>query len=136
MTTQRYFQILISDMSKGYEFPPDTFFWPPDAVQSLRFDENEAERENVEDISVLQKGDESDSNSEKDSDDEEEESQMRLSAEELKKPELELEPSEMLPILTQYLRCEHHYCLWCGITFTNIDDLEQNCPGPTRDDHD
>ena len=48
----------------------------------------------------------------------------------------EFEPEEMLSILTGYLRSEHLYCLWCGITFSDVEDLNSNCPGPTRDDHD
>jgi len=48
----------------------------------------------------------------------------------------EIEPEEMLSILTGYLRSEHLYCLWCGITFSDVNDLNSTCPGPTRDDHD
>ena len=48
----------------------------------------------------------------------------------------EFEPEEMLSMLTGYLRSEHLYCLWCGITFSDPEDLTSNCPGPTREDHD
>ena len=48
----------------------------------------------------------------------------------------EFEPEEMLTMLTGYLRSEHLYCLWCGITFSDGEDLTSNCPGSTREDHD
>jgi Domain of unknown function (DUF4187) len=48
----------------------------------------------------------------------------------------DLEPEEMLAILTGYLRTEHLYCVWCGIEFSDAEDMNQNCAGTTRDDHD
>ncbi|XP_029048132.1 G patch domain-containing protein 11 [Osmia bicornis bicornis] len=43
--------------------------------------------------------------------------------------------NEKLDILTKYLREKHFYCIWCGTTFQNTEDLRDNCPGNTRDDH-
>lgn len=46
------------------------------------------------------------------------------------------------PIETQlqdalcYLRLRHFYCLYCGTSFSSYEDLESNCPGITREDHD
>lgn len=48
----------------------------------------------------------------------------------------ELEVDEQLEILTNYLRKQYFYCLWCGTTFTDEPDLAANCPGQTREDHD
>jgi hypothetical protein len=48
----------------------------------------------------------------------------------------DFEPDEMLSILTGYLRTEHLYCVWCGITFSDAEDLNGHCPGKGRDDHD
>lgn len=127
--------MIISDLSKGFELPPDSFFWPPDTVQSLTFDDNETERENVEDLTSMQKSENTDSEN-SDSETEDQTNVVNTPSEVVPKMEIELEPCEMLPILTRYLRFEHLYCLWCGITFTNDEDLQQNCPGPTRDDHD
>ncbi|KZC03906.1 PREDICTED: G patch domain-containing protein 11 [Dufourea novaeangliae] len=43
--------------------------------------------------------------------------------------------NERLEILTKYLREKHFYCIWCGEAFNNDDDLRNNCPGNTRNDH-
>ena len=50
--------------------------------------------------------------------------------------ELEIEPEDQLKLVTQYLRMEYQYCLWCGTRFKDSDDLNANCPGDTREDHD
>ncbi|XP_032674053.1 G patch domain-containing protein 11 [Odontomachus brunneus] len=42
---------------------------------------------------------------------------------------------EKLEILTKYLRKKHFYCIWCGMKFDDEDDLRDNCPGNTRNDH-
>lgn len=47
----------------------------------------------------------------------------------------EYEPSEKLEMLSTYLRTTYCYCHWCGVHYTDIDDLETNCPGSTKDDH-
>lgn len=47
----------------------------------------------------------------------------------------QLEPSEKLDLLTSYLRQVHFYCTWCATKFNDVQDLESNCPGSTRDDH-
>ena len=50
--------------------------------------------------------------------------------------EIEFPPDQMLLVITQYLRTEHLFCTWCGITFNDIEDLENSCPGNSREDHD
>lgn len=45
-----------------------------------------------------------------------------------------LEASEQLIIVTRYLREAYGYCQWCGTRY-HIDELEKECPGDTRDDH-
>ncbi|XP_014477189.1 PREDICTED: G patch domain-containing protein 11 [Dinoponera quadriceps] len=47
----------------------------------------------------------------------------------------ELSDSEKLEILTKYLRKKHFYCIWCGMKFDDEEDLRDNCPGSTRNDH-
>jgi hydroxylamine reductase (hybrid-cluster protein) len=46
-----------------------------------------------------------------------------------------LDDIEKLEILTKYLRKKYFYCIWCGTEFNNEDDLRDNCPGDTRNDH-
>ncbi|XP_078052647.1 G patch domain-containing protein 11 [Augochlora pura] len=43
--------------------------------------------------------------------------------------------NERLEILIKYLRQKHFYCIWCGVAFDNENDLLNNCPGDTRNDH-
>ncbi|XP_012173875.2 G patch domain-containing protein 11 [Bombus terrestris] len=43
--------------------------------------------------------------------------------------------SEKLEILTKYLREKYFYCIWCGVAHLDEDDLRDNCPGDTRNDH-
>jgi len=66
-------------------------------------------------------------------DDEEEKEEDKEEAEEEK--EEELEPSEKLVHLTMYLRRTHHYCIWCGTKFDDDQDMADNCPGDTAQDH-
>jgi len=35
-----------------------------------------------------------------------------------------------------YMRDEYHYCMFCGINFTDGADLERTCPGFSEEDHD
>eukprot|EP00095_Tigriopus_kingsejongensis_P007183 maker-scaffold134_size322110-snap-gene-2.24 protein:Tk07183 transcript:maker-scaffold134_size322110-snap-gene-2.24-mRNA-1 annotation:"coiled-coil domain-containing protein 75-like isoform x1" len=48
----------------------------------------------------------------------------------------EFDVCEQLDMLTKYLRMQYFYCLWCGTTFENSEDLSGTCAGSTRDDHD
>ncbi|XP_062980342.1 G patch domain-containing protein 11 isoform X2 [Elgaria multicarinata webbii] len=66
--------------------------------------------------------------SEKEEDAEEEE-------EEKEEEEDEHRESEELQILTAYLREEHLYCIWCGTTYEDQEDISSNCPGDTFADH-
>lgn len=45
-------------------------------------------------------------------------------------------PPEKLELLTDYLRNNYSYCIWCGIKFKGVKDLWNNCPGSSRSDHD
>ncbi|XP_028324498.1 G patch domain-containing protein 11 isoform X1 [Gouania willdenowi] len=49
---------------------------------------------------------------------------------------VELTPFDKLQILTSYLRGVHFYCIWCGTTYNDEDDLDSHCPGDTAADHD
>ncbi|XP_023133810.1 G patch domain-containing protein 11 [Amphiprion ocellaris] len=49
---------------------------------------------------------------------------------------MELTSFDKLQILTSYLRGVHFYCIWCGTTYNDEEDLCSNCPGDTAADHD
>jgi len=47
----------------------------------------------------------------------------------------QLDLESQVEILTKYLRQKHLYCIWCGLAFENENDLEQQCPGDSKDLH-
>lgn len=47
----------------------------------------------------------------------------------------EPEDTEKLERITEYLRVIHLYCIWCGTTYNDEDDLNKNCPGNSFDSH-
>ena len=47
-----------------------------------------------------------------------------------------LENHERLPMVVRYLREAYFFCTWCGTKFKDVQDMEANCPGDTRDAHD
>ena len=49
--------------------------------------------------------------------------------------EEEYSNAEKLEMLTSYLRTSYHFCFWCGVNYQSLQDLEENCPGLTKDDH-
>uniref|UniRef100_UPI00398F0490 G patch domain-containing protein 11 n=1 Tax=Pristiophorus japonicus TaxID=55135 RepID=UPI00398F0490 len=42
---------------------------------------------------------------------------------------------EKLMILTNYLRREYLYCIWCATSYQGEEDLSDNCPGDCAADH-
>uniref|UniRef100_A0A1B6CCU6 G patch domain-containing protein 11 n=1 Tax=Clastoptera arizonana TaxID=38151 RepID=A0A1B6CCU6_9HEMI len=42
---------------------------------------------------------------------------------------------EKLQMLTLYLRTTYFYCVWCGTTYEDYNDIASECPGSTRSDH-
>ncbi|EIN10359.1 hypothetical protein PUNSTDRAFT_43300 [Punctularia strigosozonata HHB-11173 SS5] len=49
---------------------------------------------------------------------------------------LQLPAKDKLGMVLDYLRRKYSYCYWCGTQYVDTNDMEQNCPGPTEDDHD
>lgn len=46
-----------------------------------------------------------------------------------------LSSGEKLSVATAYLREGHYYCLYCGHQYDSIDELREECPGESEDDH-
>uniref|UniRef100_A0A4W3GEY8 G patch domain-containing protein 11 n=1 Tax=Callorhinchus milii TaxID=7868 RepID=A0A4W3GEY8_CALMI len=63
-------------------------------------------------------------------DDEEEENDLT------EKEDETLSTEDKLQILTKYLRRKHLYCIWCGTSYQDNEDLSDNCPGECAADHD
>ncbi|KAM7362578.1 G patch domain-containing protein 11-like [Cochliomyia hominivorax] len=49
--------------------------------------------------------------------------------------EEEFSNQEKLEMLTNYLRTSYLFCYWCGERYHNEQDLNDNCPGLTKDEH-
>lgn len=116
---------------KGLEEPSKPYFWPealrkPDAA----VDDDFAEEDDEPAEYYKHPPDEDD-------EEEEETAEMAETAEPADEEyELEVPESDQLVALTEYLRTTHFYCLWCGITYNDTEDIEDNCPGDTSADHD
>ncbi|KAM7409013.1 hypothetical protein PAMA_002638 [Pampus argenteus] len=68
-------------------------------------------------------------------DDEEEEDEEEEEEKEEEEEIVELTSFDKLQIMTSYLRGVHFYCIWCGTTYNDEEDLCSNCPGDTAADH-
>lgn len=99
------------DMSKEITEPVEIWFWPKTIAEAPEEVQDDNDEIRIQEIH------------EEDNDDVDEE-------------EIEFPPDQMLLVITQYLRTEHLFCIWCGITFNDTEDLENSCPGNSREDHD
>lgn len=43
--------------------------------------------------------------------------------------------ADKLSTVLEYLRHEHHYCLFCGHQYASAEELKAECPGISEDDH-
>ncbi|KAL6101627.1 gpatch11 [Pungitius sinensis] len=100
------------DSQKSITVPREDWYWP------------KAETEEEED------------DLEEEEDEEEEEEEKEKKEEEEEEEIVELTSFDKLQILTSYLRAVHFYCIWCGTTYNDEEDLCSNCPGDTAADHD
>ncbi|XP_038073145.1 G patch domain-containing protein 11-like [Patiria miniata] len=66
---------------------------------------------------------------------EDEEEEEEEEEEEKEEPGSQIPAAEKLAHLTSYLRRRHRYCIWCGTSFDDNKDFEDNCPGETAEDH-
>lgn len=66
----------------------------------------------------------------------EEEEDIDEEEEEEEEAKDEIEPDEQLNFILDYLRTKYLYCLWCGIKYETADDMDANCPGTEKSDHD
>lgn len=55
--------------------------------------------------------------------------------EEEEEEESALEPEEQLFFILEYLRSKYFYCIWCGTKYEDDNDMDSNCPGMEKDDH-
>lgn len=47
-----------------------------------------------------------------------------------------LSVDEQLTVVCSYLRNQHFYCLFCGHQYDSSQQVLEECPGETEDDHD
>lgn len=112
------------DLAKDTEVPKEAWFWPAQKSADGQGDVRHIVHLDEEVTDQLDADYEAPKKSPEDSDEDGSEN------------EEEQDPSEQLKTLTSYLRGEHHYCIWCAIHFNDDNDMADNCPGPTRQDHD
>ncbi|XP_029305983.1 G patch domain-containing protein 11 isoform X2 [Cottoperca gobio] len=99
------------DSQKGITVPREDWYWPK-----------------------VETDDEEDGVKEEEEDEEEEEKEEKEDKED-EEEIVELTSFDKLQILTSYLRGIHFYCIWCGTTYNDEEDLCSNCPGDTAADH-
>ena len=96
------------DLGKDFSEPVEPWFWPkPLSTEDQNYEDQEVKIQEIVE--------------EEEQEDEE---------------EVEIPSDQMLGILTQYLRGEYLFCIWCGITFQDVEDLNNSCPGNDRESHD
>ncbi|KAM3863363.1 G patch domain-containing protein 11 [Diretmus argenteus] len=93
------------DSQKSITVPREDWYWPKPETEEEEDDKEKQEEEEEEEK-------------------EEEEEEI-----------VELTSLDKLQILTSYLRGVHFYCIWCGTTYNDEEDLCSNCPGDTAADH-
>ena len=120
------------DIEKGFKEPAEAWFWPARTRITDDQDDQDAIDEDNKAMDAATASTKAESGS--DSDEDEDRFQEVSEAEPVK--EEEFSTDEKLEILTGYLRSQYLYCLWCGITFSDQDEMTNQCPGATKADHD
>lgn len=106
------------DGVKGIDTPVVAWYWPPKPVEKKLKDDDEDEEEETR-----KETDQAEKNLADEEDDDEEDGAETLS------------PQEKLQELTTYLRTTYFYCIWCGTSYEDGEDMSSHCPGDTNDAH-
>ncbi|XP_034249144.1 G patch domain-containing protein 11 [Thrips palmi] len=113
------------DTNEGLSKPDECWFWPKiKTSKRKKVDCEGSEEENSSEQGTSLRGDSKEEEEEEQDEDGEEEEE-----------DDEFEASEKLEMLTKYLRRSYNYCVWCCLKFDDEKDMQNECPGPTRDDH-
>lgn len=125
------------DTVKGFTDAVEPWFWP----EQTRVTEDEEDVDTVKDEEEVKNPPTGDREFQSlDSEDDDEDRFREIPPAHVKAEqqldEEEFSPEEKLGILTGYLRSQYHYCLWCGISYSDSDEIRLGCPGDTREDHD
>lgn len=129
------------DLAAEVEKPQEEWYWPPKNEEQPANDSDEErntaseESEYDSDSDLSRQGDQSDS------DDDKIDKALRRRTKRQEQPEEPVEATNSVPIedqvnaLLSYLRTKYFYCVWCGIQYNDVEDLEEKCPGLCKDDH-
>ena len=104
------------DEKKEFLEPPEPWFWPPPPKKDEEDeDEEEEEKDEAQKLKDL----------------------LQRQEEEEKKEEEDnlFTAPEKLGMVVRYLRTTHLYCLHCGIQWLTDLEMDVECPGPDREDH-
>ncbi|XP_054263816.1 G patch domain-containing protein 11-like [Macrosteles quadrilineatus] len=115
------------DTKESIEEPAELWFWPANKVPKVLEEDLEEEKED-EDAEVDQQTSSTNEDETMDHSSPEEDSDVACEDD-------TFSVQEKLEMLTLYLRQTYLYCVWCGHTFEDERDLQQDCPGPLREDH-
>ncbi|KAJ1527390.1 hypothetical protein ONE63_007374 [Megalurothrips usitatus] len=108
------------DVDGGYTEPAEPWFWPKQKTPEKSDDQDTKEK--CDETSHGEKSSRVQPDGSESEDEKEEE-------------EDEFEVSEKMEMLTKYLRSTYCYCIWCCVKFDDDKDMQNECPGPSRDDH-
>ena len=123
------------DQSKGYTDPVEIWFWP-DTNESSENKEEEDEYTNP-DVKLNDTDDEGQQLVELPDDEYPGDTNEKAIDKNIcsNNTYSEFSPEEQLQIIIEYLREQYLYCLWCGITFSDCEDMSSACPGISREEH-
>jgi len=123
------------DSQHGIEKPTDSKHWPKGAIVSNENKTKSNENENVSDLQqlienpflsshILQPRSQSLA------------SESNPELEQEAEAEEEVDLAELLLDITTILRNRYKYCVYCGFSYNDFEDMENNCPGNTYENHD
>ncbi|CAO3700568.1 unnamed protein product [Rhizopus microsporus] len=104
-----------------------------------KFDEEAGVGSNILWVLGPEKEDTEDGNNEGKEEEKEDEEEQKEDKPEY--PPEQVEELKSLPLeekierLTSYLREKYFYCFWCKAKYADKEDLDENCPGLSEDDH-
>lgn len=153
------------DSASGVETPAHEWFWPSQTVERTDSSDEDEPEEEYDSDSEKSKSDNSNSDTGEDVDDSDERPKKRTKRKKeitATVPEenpdftvmhivfaqrsiglilffflqfLHSQLEEQVDTLMAHLRSKYFYCLWCGVQYKDAADLDDSCPGSSKDLH-
>ncbi|KAK0167369.1 hypothetical protein PV327_004776 [Microctonus hyperodae] len=118
------------DIKSNVTQPIESWYWPTVTKVKELPDDDDSDNEQMNKNKNL-------NNEDIEDEDQEECSRMKKDDDDDDDDDAEVDiPTEIkLDTIIKYLRKQYAYCIWCGASYDNQEDLNDNCPGNTRGDH-